>query len=170
MDAGMFSPSHLGRWEKLYRDLTEGHRLPLTPESAWMLADRPGLIAVFDEDEAVYISGAQSIAAAVQGFLGGKPTRSGPKRSARPDASGPEFRTAVAMTELGVSPKTAVARSAAGPTAERVNRRIARMSFRVVPAPAALLGALAGAFAVVSDPRYNGPTSRANRALDALPE
>ena len=45
---------------------------------------------------------------------------------------------------------------------------VAKLSYRVAAAPTPMLGALAEAFTVVADPRMNGPTAVANRALDAL--
>ena len=156
MTASTFTQAHLGKWEQLYRDLLEGESLPLTPEGIWMLGDKPGMIAVFEDDEPVHISGTTNIAKNLQTYIKGGAV------------SG--FRTLVAILDLGASQKTAEQRAKSGPLAERVDKRVAKMRYRVVPAPTQLLDTLAAAFTVVADPRYSGPTALANRAIDALPQ
>ena len=151
----VFTPAHLGKWEQLFRDLLEGESLPLTPNGTWMLADRPGLVAVFDEQEPVYIGAAEKIGKELQTAVSG--------------SGESELRTLVAIVELGTSRKTAQTRAKSGPLAGRVSKRVAKMKYRVVPAPQAQLASLAAAFRVVADPRYNGPTAQANAALDGLP-
>ena len=151
-----FTPTHLGQWESLYRDLIDGHRMPLTPDGSWMLGEKPGLIAVFDADEPVYITSAANISKAIGDFISGSGSN--------------ELRTCVAVTDLGASPKTAAEKARDGRTGERVTKRLGQMQYRVAPAPAKLMEALAEAFTIVADPRYNGPTVRANKALDALPQ
>ena len=152
----VFTPAHLGKWEQLYRDLLEGETLPLTADGTWMLADRPGLVAVFDDGEPVFIGESdklgKELATAVNG--GGESL----------------LRTLIAVVELSASMKTAATRAKSGPLAKRVSRRVEKMRYRIVPAPPSQLTALADAFAIVADPRYNGPTARANAALDALPK
>jgi len=151
-----FTPTHLGQWESLFRDLVDGHRMPLTLDGSWMLGEKPGLVAVFDADEPVYITFAANISKAIGDFIAGGASN--------------ELRTYVAVTDLGASPKTAAEKARDGRIGERVTKRLAQMQYRVAPAPAKLLDALAEAFTIVADPRYNGPTARANRALDALPQ
>jgi hypothetical protein len=151
-----FTPSHLGQWEPLYRDLIDGHRMPLTADGSWMLGEKSGLVVVFDADEPVFITAAANIAKTVGEFIGGGAANT--------------LRTCVAVTDLGASPKTAAEKARNGRTGERVTKRLAQMQYRVAPAPAKLLEALAEAFTIVADPRYNGPTARANSALDALPQ
>lgn len=152
----MFTPGHLGKWEPLFHDLVEGESQSLTPEGTWMLGDKPGLVAVLEGEELVYIGAAASIAKTLATFIKGGAVS--------------DFRTHVATLDLGISPKTAEQRAQSGPAAERVNKRISKMRYRVVPAQPSLLDTLAAAFTVVGDPRYNGPTAMANRAIDALPK
>lgn len=121
-----------------------------------MLADRSGLIAVFDEGEPVYIGSTEKLGRELQVAVSG--------------GAESELRSLVAVIELGASKKSAAARAKSGPLATRVSRKIAKMRFRVVPAPPSQMSLIADAFAVVADPRYNGPTARANAALDALPK
>jgi len=152
----VFISSHLGRWEALYGDLLGGERASLTPEGTWMLAEKPGLVAVFDGDETVYLGGTRNIAKTLQGFLKG--------------GAACEFRTLLAEVDLGVSQKTAENRAKDGPLSQRVDKAVARFKYRVVPAQPAVVDAVAQAFAVVADPRFNGPTALGNLAIDALPK
>ena len=152
----VFTPSHLGRWEALYNDLLAGERMSLTHEGTWMLAEKPGLAAVFDGDEVVYVEGTRNIAKMLQGYLKG--------------GSACEFRTLAAEVDLGVSQRTAEQRAKDGPVAQRVDKLVARLRYRVVPAQPSVLDAVSRAFVAVSDPRFNGPTAQGNLAIDALPK
>ena len=151
-----FVPAHLGKWEPLFRDLLEGDTMPLNDEGVWMLGDKPGLVAIFEDGEPVYLTSSSGIARTLATFIKG--------------GAECEFRTLVATVDLGASAKTAAERAREGPLAQRINKRVAKMRYRVAPGPAAQLEPLAAAFTVVADPRYNGLTARANRALDALPQ
>lgn len=152
----IFTPSHLGKWESLYSDLLEGETSPLTEEGTWMLADRSGLVAVFDEGEPVYVGATEKLGRELQVAVAG--------------GAESDLRTLVATGELGASKKSAAVKAKSGPLAVRVTRKLAKMRFRVVPATPGQMRLVADAFAVVADPRYNGPTARANSALDALPK
>ncbi len=152
----VFTPSHLGRWEALYDDLLGGERMSLIPEGTWMLAEKPGLVAVFDQDEVVYVAGTRNIAKTLQGYLKG--------------GSACEFRTLAAQVDLGVSQKTAEKRAQDGPMGQRVDKLAARLRYRVVPVQPSVLDAVSRAFVAVSDPRFNGPTAQGNLAIDALPK
>ncbi len=152
----IFTPAHLGKWEPLYSDLLDGETSPLTEEGTWLLADRSGLMAVFDDGEPVYVGAAEKLGKELQIAVAG--------------GAESELRTLVAVIELGASKKSAAARAKSGPLSTRVSRKIAKMRFRVVPASPSQMANVAEAFAVVADPRYNGPTARANAALDALPK
>jgi hypothetical protein len=152
----LFTPAHLGKWERLYRDLLEGETLPMTEEGTWMLADRTGLLAVFDEGETVFIGASDKLGKDLQVAVTG--------------GTESPLRSLVAIVELGAARKNAATRAKSGPLAQRISRKIAKMRYRVVPAPQSQVSALADAFAVVADPRYNGPTGRGNAALDALPK
>lgn len=152
----VFTPAHLGKWEQLYRDLLEGETLPLTADGTWMLADRPGLVAVFDDSEPVFIGAADKLGKELTSAVNG--------------GAESELRTLIAIVELGSSIKTATTRAKSGPLAKRVTRKVEKMRYRIVPAPPSYLAALAEAFAIVADPRYNGQTARANAALDSLPK
>ena len=130
--------------------------MSLAPEGTWMLAEKPGFVAVFDGDEVVYVAGTRNIAKTLQGYLKG--------------GSACEFRTLVAEVDLGVSQRTAEKRAQEGPVGQRVDKLVARFRYRVVPAPPSVLEAVSRAFVVVSDPRFNGPTADGNLAIDALPK
>ncbi len=152
----IFSPTDLGKWQELYHLLLAGERHSLTPAGTWMLGDKPGLAAVFDGDEVVYICAARPLARILQAF--------------HKEGAVNEFRTFVAVFECNISPKNAEGRYKNGRTAKRVDSAVARMSYAVAPAPAQHLDLLAQAFIAVVDPRFNGHTAQANLAIDALPQ
>lgn len=152
----IFSPSDLGKWEREYRLLVEGERHSLSPDGTWLLGDKPGLVAIFDGDEVVFIGAARTLAKTLQLF--------------HKEGAVNEFRTGVAIFECGFSPKNVEQRYKDGRNAKRVDSVVARMSFSVAPAPTQHLDLLAEAFIAVADPRFNGPTARANLAIDSLPQ
>ncbi|MCH7592970.1 MAG: hypothetical protein IIB27_00465 [Chloroflexi bacterium] len=151
-----FNPTDLGRWEPAYRTLTAGERHSLTPDGVWMIGEKPGLIAVFDDDDIVYITSTRNLAKILQSF---------PREGAEC-----ELRTLVATVDLGVPGKTAHTRASKGPTAQRVSRLLSRMTYSVAQVTTAHLDTVRDAFIAIADPRYNGRTSLANQALDQLPK
>ncbi|MCI0834227.1 MAG: hypothetical protein J4O07_06365 [Chloroflexi bacterium] len=151
-----FTPVHLGKWEPLFTDLVNGEGSELTEEGTWMLGDKPGLVCVFEDSEALYVEASTNIAKTLQCYIRG--------------GSECDFRTLVGVIEMGASLKNAASRAKSGPLAQRISRRVEKFRYRVVPAPAKSLSQLADAFNVVADTRYAGPSAMANRALDALPQ
>ena len=151
-----FTPVHLGKWEPLFTDLVNGEGSELTEEGTWMLGDKPGLVCVFEDSEALYVEASTNIAKTLQCYIRG--------------GSECDFRTLVGVIEMGASVKNAASRAKSGPLAQRISRRVEKFRYRVVPAPAKSLSQLADAFNVVADTRYAGPSAMANRALDALPQ
>ena len=150
-----FTPSHLGKWEGLFNRLLNQESLPLSADTVWMVGNKPGLIAVIHDGEPVFIEGVKDIGKVLGEYLNG--------------GSQSEFRTRVAIVELGASPRTAPDRAKKGPLADRINKTIQQYRFNVVPASAATVDRLAAAFCIVADPRFNGPTAEANATLDSLP-
>ncbi len=151
-----FTPVHLGKWEPLFTDLVNGEASALTEEGTWMLGDKPGLVCVFEDSEALYVEASANIAKTLQCYING--------------GAECDFRTLVGVIEMGAPQKNAAQRAKSGPLAKRISRRIEKFRYRVVPAPAKSLSQLADAFNVVADTRYAGPSAMANRALDALPQ
>lgn len=151
----VFTPSHLGKWEALYKRLMEGDTLPLSEESAWMLGRKTGVIAVMQEGEPIYIQATKDLEKTISEYVNG--------------GANCDFRAKVAVVEFGSSPRTAPERARKGPLAERINRALPKYRFSAVPATEALAERLAAAFTVVADPRLNGPTAEANAVIDALP-
>ena len=150
-----FTPSHLGKWEGLYNRLLGQESIPLSEETVWMIGRKPGLIAVIHNEEPVFIEGVKDIGKALTEYVGGGTVS--------------EFRTRVAVSELGASPRTAAERAKQGPLADRINKVIGQYRFNVAPASEATVERLAAAFRIVADPRFNGPTTQANDVLDSLP-
>ena len=151
-----FSPADLGKWEKEYRLLIEGERHSLTEQGTWALADKPGLLAVFDEDEPIYIGHSRGLAKTLQSFH-----KVGVVN---------EFRNYVAIIECGLAPKNIEKKYKNGRSGQRVDTAVSRFFYAISPAPTAQLEPLAAAFTAVADPRYNGPTALSNMAIDALPK
>ena len=151
----LFTPSHLGKWESLYRRLLEGDSLPLTEDAVWMLGRKTGVIAVMHEGEPIYIEATKDIGRTISDYLSG--------------GSNCDFRSKLGILELGASPRTAMERSRKGPLAERIDKLLPQYRFSAVPATEALADRLADAFTIIADPRLNGPTAEANAVIDALP-
>lgn len=151
-----FSPADLGRWEKEYRQLIEGERYSLTEQGTWALADKPGLIAVFEEEEPIYIGYSKTLAKTLQSF--------------HKVGSVNEFRNYVAIIECGLAPKNIEKKYKNGRSGQRVDVAVSKLFFAISPGPPSQLALLAAAFTAVADPRYNGPTALANLAIDALPK
>ena len=151
-----FTAAHLGKWEPTFTDLVDGEGTALTEEGTWMLGEKPGLVCVFEDDEALYIEASTNIAKTLQCYTKG--------------GSECEFRTMVGVVEMGASLKNAAQRAKSGPLALRISKRVEKFRYRVAAAPAKSLTQLADAFNVVADTRYAGPSALANRALDALPQ
>ena len=151
-----FTPVHLGKWEPLFTDLVDGESSALTEDGTWMIGDRPGLVCVFEDSEALYVEASKNIAKTLQCYING--------------GAESEFRTLVGVIEMGASQKNAASRARSGPLARRISKRVTKFRYRVVSAPAKSLSLLADAFNVVADTRYAGPSAMANRALDALPQ
>ena len=150
-----FTATHLGKWEPTFTDLVDGEGSALTEEGTWMLGEKPGLVCVFEDDEALYIEASSNIAKTLQCYIKG--------------GAECDFRTMVGVVEMGASLKNAAQRARSGPLAERITKRVAKFRYRVVPVPQKALSQLRDAFNVVADTRYAGPSAIANRALDALP-
>jgi len=151
-----FTSNDLGKWEEVFLTLTNGERHALTPDGIWMIAEKPGLIAIFDDDDIVYITYTKNLSKSLQSFSR--------------DGAECELRTMAAIVDLGVPGKTAGKRAAKGPTAQRVNKLIGRMTYSVAQSTPAQMELLSDAFVAIADPRYNGHTSLANQALDRLPK
>ena len=152
----VFTSAHLGKWESLYKNLIKGEQFPLTEQSTWIMADKPGLIALFDEMEVVYIGSTEKIGRTLRTFINGGVDN--------------DLRAYVAETEFNIPPKHSTKRSRNGLIAKKINRRLRKMTFRVTPAPKIHLKLLSEAFSVVSDAKYNGPSAKSNRAIDSLPQ
>ncbi|NQW18815.1 MAG: hypothetical protein HQ478_15185 [Chloroflexi bacterium] len=151
-----FSPSDLGKWEEHFHQLIDGEKHSLSESGTWALADKPGLIAIFDGEEPVFLTGTKTIAKTLQSFH-----KSGTVN---------EFRNLVAIIECGLSPKNIEKKYKNGRTGQRVDTAVTSYTFSICPASATLLEALSAAFTAVADPRFNGPTAQANLAIDALPK
>jgi|GEM_PF-375703 hypothetical protein len=151
-----FSPSDLGKWEEQYRQLIDGEKHSLSEAGTWALADKPGLVAIFDGEEPVFLTGTKTLAKTLQSFH--KP------------ASVNDFRSLVAIVECGLSPKNIEKKYKSGRTGQRVDTAVASYTYAICPAPAAQLDSLSAAFTAVADPRFNGLTAQANLAIDALPK
>ncbi|HCV27480.1 MAG TPA: hypothetical protein DGB32_04060 [Dehalococcoidia bacterium] len=150
-----FNSTDLGKWETPYLTLTTGERHSLTPEGVWMIGDKPGLLAIFDDDDIVYVASTKNLAKLLQSL---------PR-----DGAECEMRTLAAIVDLGVPFRTAAKRASKGPTAQRVTRLVNRMTFSVAQVAPAHMDTIRDAFIAIADPRYNGRTSLANQALDRLP-
>ena len=151
-----FTSKHLGKWQGIYNDLINGPKLPLNESSCWIMGEKHGLIAIFDEDEILHIEASNNILKSIQSFI--------------TSGSLIHFRSLVAIIEFNISEKTAHSRSSKGPLSKKIDKRIGDFSYSVVQAPKNHINKLARAFNVVSDSRLSGPTSASNISIDSLPK
>ena len=151
-----FNPKHLGKWQGIYNDLINGPKLPLNESSCWMMGEKHGLIAVFDQDEILYIEASNNIFKSIHSFI--------------TSGSSIHFRNLVAIIEFNISEKTAHSRSSKGPLSKKIDKRIGGFSYSVVQEPKNHINNLARAFNVVSDSRLSGPTAVSNISIDSLPK
>ena len=108
-----------------------------------MLGDKPGLLAIFDDSGPVYTASSTNIARDTRVFLAG--------------GSASEFRTLLAIQDLRASPRNAEARAKSGPLAVRLNKRVAKLSYRVAAAPTPMLVALAEGVHCSRGPPFERP-------------
>ena len=81
-----------------------------------------------------------------------------------------EFRRMVAIIDLGIS-ITSVGKGIRSKNMTlRINKKIKDFKFRIVPIRESIRIRVSEAFIAVADPRYNGPTSKSNLAIDNLPK
>ena len=152
----MFSTSHLGKWGNLYKNLIEGEKIPFNETETWLLGGKPGIIAIFELDEVVYLTSTSNIIKEIQQFLKSDNLH--------------EFRRMVAIIDLGIS-ITSVGKGIRSKNMTlRINKKIKDFKFRIVPIRESIRIRVSEAFIAVADPRYNGPTSKSNLAIDNLPK
>ena len=56
-----FTKKQLGKWELIYDELIFGIKLPLKESNSWFFGDKHGIIAIFNEDEILYVLGTENI-------------------------------------------------------------------------------------------------------------
>ena len=152
----MFSASHLGKWENLYKNLIEGERIPFNATETWLLGDKPGIIAIFESDEVIYLTSTLNIVKEIQQFLKSDNLH--------------EFRKMGAIVDLGISMVSVGKGIKSKNTTLRIDKKIKDFKFRIVPIRNNIKDRVSEAFIAVADPRYNGPTTRSNLAIDNLPK
>ena len=152
----MFSSSHLGKWEKLYINLTEGERTPFKESETWLLGKKPGIISIFESDEIVYITSTSDIVKEIQQLLKSNNSH--------------EFRKMVAIVDLAISTNYLTKGLNNKKMNQRIDKKIQGFKFRIVPIRENLRVRISDAFIAVADPRYNGPTTMSNLAIDNLPK
>ena len=152
----MFSSSHLGKWEEVYKNLTEGERTPFNESETWLLGKKPGIISIFESDEIVYVTSTSDIVKEIQQLLKSNNIH--------------EFRQMVAIVDLGIS-ITSVSKGLKNKkTTQRIDKKIQEFKYRIVPVRENFRVRISDAFIAVADPRYNGLTTRSNLAIDNLPK
>ena len=66
-----FTKKQLGKWELIFDELIFGIKLPLKESSSWFLGDKHGIIAIFNDDEILYVLGTQNISKTINNIVKG---------------------------------------------------------------------------------------------------
>jgi len=151
-----FTESHLKGWKKDYRDLIQGKRLRLVDEDIWMLGKTKGVICFFSEDEIAYICLSKSIFQTLSDISSIKKNNELIKLILRYDLDFSESR----ISEKKLSQATI----------KKIKKIINNLEFSLIKINSTNAEKVIDAFLLVSDPIYNGHTTKLNKILDDLPE
>ena len=66
-----FTKKQLGKWEFIFDELIFGIKFPLKESSSWFLGDKHGIIAIFNNDEILYVLGTQNISKTINNIVKG---------------------------------------------------------------------------------------------------
>ena len=150
-----FTKKQLGKWEFIFDELIFGIKFPLKESSSWFLGDKHGIIAIFNNDEILYVLGTQNISKTINNIVKG--------------GNVGDFRKMLSIVEFNLSGNNIESKILKGTLATKIDKKISSFSFSISQAPKQHLERLSEAFNVVSDSTYGGPTVKSNISIDSLP-
>ncbi|MBA46998.1 MAG: hypothetical protein CL893_02815 [Dehalococcoidia bacterium] len=151
-----FTESHLGVWKKDYLNLLRNERFKLIDENIWMLGKTDGLICFFLDQEISYICYSKSIHKTLKDILDIKKNN--------------ELIRLIMIHDLEFSENKINQKKLSKPAINKLKKIINNFEFSLVKIKSNQVEKITDAFIVVSDPTYNGYTSRLNKIIDNIPK
>ena len=151
-----FTESHLKGWKKDYKDLIQGKRLRLINEDIWMLGNTKGVICFLSDDEIAYICLSKSIFQTLSDISSIKKNN--------------ELIKLILKYDLGFSERRFSEKKLSKATTNKVKKIINNFEFSLIKINSNSAEKVLDAFVLVSDPIYNGHTTKLNKIIDDLPE
>lgn len=151
-----FTESHLGVWKKDYLNLLRNERFKLIDENIWMLGKTDGLICFFLDQEISYICYSKSIHKTLKDILDIKKNN--------------ELIRLIMIHDLEFSENKINQKKLSKPVINKLKKIINNFEFSLVKIKSNQVEKITDAFIVVSDPTYNGYTSRLNKIIDNIPK
>ncbi len=151
-----FTESHLGVWKKDYLNLLRNERFKLIDENIWMLGKTDGLICFFLDQEISYICYSKSIHKTLKDILDIKKNN--------------ELIRLIMIHDLEFSENKINQKKISKPVINKLKKIINNFEFSLVKIKSNQVEKITDAFIVVSDPTYNGYTSRLNKIIDNIPK
>ena len=151
-----FTESHLKGWKKDYKDLLQGKRFRLVDENIWMLGKTKGVICFFSEGEIVYLCLSKSIFQTLNDISAIKKNN--------------ELIKLILRYDLGFSESRISQKKLSQATVNKIKKIINSFEFSLIKINTNNAEKVIDAFILVSDPIYNGHTTKLNKILDDLPE
>ena len=151
-----FTESHLGVWKKDYLNLLRNERFKLIDENIWMLGKTDGLICFFLDQEISYICYSKSIHKTLKDILDIKKNN--------------ELIRLIMIHDLEFSENKINQKKISKPVINKLKKIINNLEFSLVKIKSNQVEKITDAFIVVSDPTYNGYTSRLNKIIDNIPK
>ena len=151
-----FTESHLGVWKKDYLNLLRNERFKLIDENIWMLGKTDGLICFFLDQEISYICYSKSIHKTLKDILDIKKNN--------------ELIRLIMIHDLEFSENKLNQKKISKPVINKLKKIINNFEFSLVKIKSNQVEKITDAFIVVSDPTYNGYTSRLNKIIDNIPK
>ena len=151
-----FTESHLKSWKSDYILLTQNNRMPINKEHTWMLGNKSGIICIYEDDEIVYLKNSKSIDKTLNEIVNVNKNN--------------ELIRIMLKIELGFSEKKIKQKIISNANRNIIKKILKRFEFSLISVDISHSEAVAHAFIIVCDPRYNGQTTNMNEVLDNIPE
>ncbi len=121
-----------------------------------MLGNKPGIICIFEDEEIVYLKNSKSIDKTLNEIINVNKNN--------------ELIRIMLKIELGFSEKKIKQKIISNANRNKIKKILKRFEFSLISIDISHSEAVANAFIIVCDPRYNGQTTNMNEVLDNIPE
>ena len=113
-----FTKKQLGKWEFIFDELIFGIKFPLKESSSWFLGDKHGIIAIFNNDEILYVLGTQNISKTINNIVKG--------------GNIGDFRKMLAIVEFNLSGNNIESKISKGTLSTKIDKKISGFSFSII--------------------------------------